>query len=349
MTTIDRTEGFNRHWGLFETLTPLVQSTPGGSREVKVGDAKVNIVTTRTWRIGVNDIPVVSSSSIRAALRRALGYHLLKETGVKRAAVKLSAAHLLLAGGALGTNMENDLTPEKIQEIRHLIPPLALLGGTAVGGFLHGRLMMGNWVAQTTFTPGPALILDQEGLPTRDEVLVTEHFARTAFDPSEYMEDRMSGVGVAKNTKRVATDPIPYGLEAVVPGVKFAGWVGLASYRGLDDDDDLVQRACLRFGLERALRLDKDCVTVLGLRSSAGYGVVKFDWDVSSIADSTEPYLEYLAEHKKHIGDMLQNDDLVPRQKKNDTQADGKPKARGKGKAPVQGAEEPEDLEEELQ
>ena len=172
MTTIDRTEGFDRHWGLFETLTPLVQSTPGESREVKVGDAKVNIVTTRTWRIGANDIPVVSSSSIRAALRRALGYHLLEEIGVKRTAVKLSAAHLLLAGGALGTNMENDLTPEKIQEIRHYIPPLALLGGTAVGGFLHGRLMMGNWVAQTTFTPGPALILDQEGLPTRDEVLV---------------------------------------------------------------------------------------------------------------------------------------------------------------------------------
>lgn len=65
MTTIDRTQGFERHWGTFQTLTPLVQSTPGSTFDHSLGNVNCQVVGTRTWKLGDANIPVVSGNSIR--------------------------------------------------------------------------------------------------------------------------------------------------------------------------------------------------------------------------------------------------------------------------------------------
>lgn len=319
MTSIDRTQGFELHWGTFETLSPLVQSYPGSTKSETLGDSTFSVVHTRTWVIGNANIPVVSSNSLRSAVRQALGYHLLDTLGVKRSDVKLSAAHLLVAGGSLGTKTENTLTPDRVSEVRKTIPSLALFGGTALGGFLHGRLMMGTWVAQTKATPSSIVHVKDGELTNIEGITFDDFFVRAAFeDVDDYAPDATSGVKVGKSakSKRTAIDPIPYGAHAVAPGVTFAGWAALGNYRGLSPEDDLVQRACLRFGIEKAFRLDKDGVTVLGLRASAGYGIVRFNWDLTGIAESTEPYLRHIQDHAGDIRSMLTSDQLVPTQKK---------------------------------
>jgi hypothetical protein len=177
--------------------------------------------------------------------------------------------------------------------------------------------MVGNWVAQTANTPRPILHPDYreaEDLPPADATLFMDLYAKSQFEaPEQYKADARDGQAVAQNTGRTANDPMPYGYKAVAPGIAFAGWVALGVYKGLDAAHDEVQRACLRFGLERAFRLDEDGQVALGLRASSGYGIVHFDWDVSRIAASTDPYLDFIDDNADRIRATLASNDLVPR------------------------------------
>ena len=311
MSTIDRTKGFERHWGTFTTKTQLVQTFPSGTYED--GGQKVN--HTRTWLVNDENIPVISGDSIRGLLRRTLAYDILERVGVPQGKVPLSVGHLLLAGGGLG-NMKNTLTLSTLARARHLVPPFALLGGTVLGGFAAGRLMAGSWVAQTTSTPAPALRIEDDALPSAASIMGIEHFARHGTDDGEaWLEDGVGQIEVStargkERSKRTAGSAMPFSYKVVKPGVAFAGWVALSSYRGLTAEDDQVQRSCLRFGLEAAFRPGQE--TALGLRSSQGYGIVGFDWDLSAISSGPEAYFDFLAENAKSIASLLTSRDLVP-------------------------------------
>jgi hypothetical protein len=317
MTTIDRTKSFEQHWGKMTAQTPLIQSHLDSIRTKNFDKVKCQVVYTRTWDIGDASIPVVSGDSIRGAIRRALAFHLFEACNIDRSKVQLSAAQLLVAGGALG-QQENTLTRENIQFLREKFPSLAILGGTPLGGFLHGRLMASAWVAQTADTPAPCLREDRQSLPRSRDVFVTQYQAKSEFrDPEEYADDGIGNTTVAssKDSSRTANDPNVFGYRAVAPGTVFAGWVGLGDYRGLEEQDDIVQRACLRFGLEQAFGLDRGGQAVIGLRASGGYGIVEFEWDMSGIADSVQPYLDHLETEQGHIQEALYSTKLVPTKK----------------------------------
>lgn len=307
------------HWGTFRTESPLVQTTPNGLHEVTDSATKeiVKVNKARRWALGEAQVPVISGDSIRGALRRTLAYHIVEAVGLARGDVALSVGQLLVAGGALG-NRKPTLTDELLANHRHLVPPLALLGGTHLGVFTQGRLMAGAWVAQVQETPAPALYVDGDNLPKAQDVLVTEHFAKRGMTDSQQWKP--DGVGDAstrtsisarsEESDRTGNSPMPFAYEAVVPGVVFAGWVALRDYRGLTPEDDTVQRACLRFGLEETFHPGHK--TVIGLRGSCGYGVVSFDWDLSALAESTAPYLDFLAKHKDEIARLLSSEEMVP-------------------------------------
>ena len=351
MTTIDHTRKTNRLWGAFETLAPLVQTAPDTSYK----DGNITITPTRTWVLGGARVPVVSGDSIRGATRRALAYHLLEYYGLPPSAVKLSAAHLLLAGGGL-SGMKNELFPDKVAELRHFCPMIALLGGTPKGGFLHGRLKAGAWVAQTTSTPGVMLVPGLEEVPRAEDVLFMDHVARRNFDdPKIWEPDGGSILDATANDDASGRDlftPQPHTYEAVAPGVTFAGWAALGDYRGLTPEDDSTQRSCLRFGLEKAFRLDDDGEVVLGLRSASGYGLVRFTWDLSAL-ESPEIYLSFLEEKRNEIVGRLQSDYFVATKKPtrgqaNNQQNGGGAAATETGDSPAEGsAPDDDDVEED--
>ena len=321
---------FPRLWGTFETLSPLVQTSPGGSKK----DGKETLVWTRSWSFGGANMPVVSGDSIRGKLRRTLTYDLLDRCGTDRKDVFLSVGQLLVVGGALG-NLQNTLTSGAAAELRHLVPMLALLGGTPLGGWLPGRLMAGAWVAQTLDTPGPALRRDREGLPKAEATFVEENFAkRGLLDESAWQEDEAGKLNlstkVGSSSKRTASSAMPHAYRGVVPGTEFAGWVALRSYRGLTDGDDEVQRSCLRWGLERAFQPGEE--VVLGLRSASGYGIVRFAWDLSSLPP-VGLYEDFVAENAHEIGQYLRGEKLQPKVDKEKAEARKEKAAARKKKA----------------
>lgn len=315
MTRIDQSTPLQRTYGSFETLTPLIQSTPA---DRKSGEP----VETRVWRIAGKEIPVISGDSIRGRMRRILAHDMLLALGVEPGSIPLSVGQLLMVGGSLG-NLKNTLTQEAVAGIRADLPMLALLGGTPLGGFLHGRLRAGAWVAQTVDTPSPALVrTDEEKLPSAQDVLMEERFARASmaderslWAPDPVGERNASTSRRRGKEERDADAPMPFSLRVVVPGVSFAGWIGLADYRGLTPEDDAVQRSCLRYAIERAYPSGAE--VTLGLRASSGYGVVSFSWDdLSCISDEAVPgerYLEHLDANRDRLVEGLCSDELVPK------------------------------------
>lgn len=313
MTTIDRTKGFERCWGTFVTQTQLVQTFPGGAYKDSDGSS---VNPTRTWLVNDARVPVVSGDSIRGILRRTIAYDMLERLGLERGKVPLSVGHLLIAGGGLG-NMLKTYTQDNVANARHFVPSFALLGGTFLGGFFAGRFMAGSWVAQTRDTPSPALYVDDEDLPPASSTIGFEHFASLGTEEEEaWLDDGVGKLEVStavgkEDSKRTAGSAIPFSYKVVNPGVTFAGWVALGAYRGLTPEDDDVQRSCLRFGLEAAFRPGRE--TTLGLRSSQGYGVVSFDWDLSGISSGPEAYFDFLAENREDIASLLMSRDMVPK------------------------------------
>jgi hypothetical protein len=303
-----------RVWGRLMTLAPFVQSYP----EFRPRPGGANIVKTRTWDIGGVEVPVISGDSIRGRLRRALADDLLDRLACEPRSLPVRTAHLLFVGGSLNAD-KSSLTPTGLDEQRHLLPVLALLGGTTLGTFAPGRLRAGHWVAQTNKTPTPALHnqTDPTALPDPEATLMTEQFARSGADLRDIYDPQVINAAFAKAGDDSPQPPalnMPHSYRAVVPGIDFAGWIAIAAYRGLTPDDDTVQRACLRYGLDLAYPDGVDIT--LGLRAASGYGLVRIDWeDLDQIGPSADPYLDHINRHRNDLVELLTSDRLVPERK----------------------------------
>lgn len=315
MLTIDQ-KPLSRIWGTFNTKSPLIQTYAGGVYTYPAPD-KRKVVLTRTWNINGVPIPVISGDSMRGRMRRALAFDLFDRLKIAPKSLPLEAVHLLLVGGALREN-PLDETYDRLPEVRAMIPSLALLGGTMLGGFAAGALRMGSWVAQSQQTPSPALHVDEDAdLPDAESLFMEENLSRNGSETLSYFrmdeiwkvfpnstkesksgDSDDSGSGGKDGSQTVS---LPHSYRVVVPGTTFAGWAALASYRGSGDSPLL--RSCMRHAIDLALPHGKEIT--LGLRAANGYGVVEIDWEGLDDLGTSDAYLSHVEDNAEEIRALL--------------------------------------------
>lgn len=328
---MDINHELKRWWGNFTAMTPIMQTYPNGSHQ---GPDKKNEIFTRTWNLGGGRIPVISGDSFRGRLRRALAEDLLNRLGVTPGSIPVRVAHLLFVGGSLMSRDENTLDG-RLAELRHLLPPFSLLGGTALGGFAQGRLCAGEWVAHSAQTPPGSMRegADVGDLPDAEDLFVRQGYARngrelyemfsrdeiaSGFTPPPAPATAGDSTPATLPTAPTANDNTPAGgqlhmphsYEAVAAGTVFSGTVALRSQYELTAEDDAIQRACLRHGIEIIAPDGRE--TLIGARASCGWGVVRYEWeDLGDIAEDTSPYLDFVASNCDAIRKIIGNE-LVP-------------------------------------
>lgn len=123
-----------RYPSVMTLLTPLVHT----ERSTGV-DAKLRRIE---YLIGGDRIavPVLSGNSIRGLIRRAAAQSFLEGIGAPRESLGVEAFDLLFTGGALekGGSTGLDTRVSDIKALRRAIPPVGLLGGSAVSTILAG-------------------------------------------------------------------------------------------------------------------------------------------------------------------------------------------------------------------
>ena len=309
-----------RIWASFENIQPLTQSYPGGTVKGVGGYIK-----TRTWPgTDGGEVPVISGNSLRGRLRRVMAEDLFTQVGIQARQMKPRVAHVFIVGGSLPKDGLRTLSPDGELEIKSLIPPLALLGGTVLCVFITGRLAFGDFVALTSQTYEPylrAIGAQRDNLPDPARIINVDYHVRSDRDfvgiwsEEELAEEPKDDEDAdeRKNAERM----LPHGVQSVLPGQRFVGSVAVGAYRGLDDHDDLVQRSCLRYNLMRAFPDKTAGIDItLGLGAASGRGLVEFDWQdqLDALCDETTPgeaYLTHLHEHRDAIRDELLSDRLL--------------------------------------
>ncbi len=312
--------------GRFQTLAPLLQTSPGDGR----GRERGTTVRTRTWRVPPVEaggepaqVPVISGNSFRGRSRRALAQHLCETLQVTPQTLDPQVTHLLFIGGAIARGTKNTLTPEAKAEMRRLLPGLSLFGGSALGAMFDGRAAFGDWVAQVRETPEPCLLpgVSREDLPAVQGVMDTQRWVQAAGLLEEvYGRDRIEQLSADLRAALKLADQsvaegeggiresLPYGAEVVAAGVTFGGWVAV------DAQANDIERAALRRAFDLAFPADADGVreVFLGGGANRGLGLVRLEIDLSPVAPDTAAYDTYLQAHGDEIRRYLSSGKLVP-------------------------------------
>jgi len=134
---------------------------------------------------------------------------------------------------------------------------------------------------------------------------------------------------------------MPHAYQAVVPGTVFSGTVTLRPQYELTVEDDAVQRACLRHGINIIAPEGRE--TLIGARASCGWGVVRYEWeDLDTIASDNSAYLDFIGENGDAIRGIL-SEVLVPRRKtKSDKKSSGTATKSKPGSRPRSGTRKAE-------
>ncbi|MGC8514276.1 MAG: hypothetical protein ACP5P1_14770 [Acidimicrobiales bacterium] len=238
------TDTTRRIWASFENIQPLTQSYPGGIVKGVGGYTK-----TRTWPgTDGGEVPIISGNSLRGRLRRVMAEDLFTQVGIQPKQIKPRVAHVFIVGGALPKDGLRTLSPDGELELKSLIPPLALLGGTVLCVFLTGRLAFGDFVALTSQTYEPylrAVGVDRDDLPDPAHIVNVDYHVRSNQDlaaiwsEEELAADNIKDAEESDDERKNAERSLPHGVQSVLPGQRFVGSVAVGTYRGLDDHNDL--------------------------------------------------------------------------------------------------------------
>ena len=301
--------------GSFETLTPLHQSYPNGTKHSEGG--KRLTICTRKVKLATGDIiPAYSGNAMRGRMRRTLAGHLLRYLDMTPGSLDIYVAHLLFVGGIL-TKAANLPAPEDVAEFRRLLPMYSLLGGNVRGVPVEGLTMFRDWICQVAGLPETLKTPDYDHPgkkhPAPKDTVGTASYVQSAgFLREHFLPDVFEKLNeeLKKNTNGAQDDDkkgyrgsMPFEVEYVVPGMEFYG--NIAAARMANE----VELAALRLALETAFPATVE--VILGGGAQHGFGVTRFEW--YNLSDLPEPaiYLAFLDEHKKENAELLTGKRLI--------------------------------------
>lgn len=163
------------------------------------------------------EVPVVSGNSLRGRLRR-IGEELLREALGYEGQITLPAAHALRGGGSLAKTSNEPLSGARLQQVRTLLPQVAVFGAAAAGVIIDGILDVGKvWphVTETNHITGAA------AATSAFDLLQVEEYARQDGATTTAMAELVDDATAAGSTQMQFT------LQTFPAGTTFSTWMRL--------------------------------------------------------------------------------------------------------------------------
>lgn len=218
----------------------------------------------------IYSVPVISGNAIRGIIRRKLMAEIIDRFGLKERMGKLfDKFYIAVAnGGNLDRNMDVSVDTEKIRSIRGEFPALSLLGAAMYKYMMPGMVNVGFALPRCIELGNGTESL--ENITT--EIGLTRHIDKTIADAGE-------------------AKPMPYTVEAIIPGVVFDVTIHLAPQA------TEIEKSCLNHGLK--------LLDYIGGKQSSGFGEIS----VSGYEDDNL-YIDWLndernAEVLEHIAEEM--------------------------------------------
>lgn len=223
-------------------------------------------------------VPVVSGNAIRGLLRRAAGRDLLARVEVERGTLAPAWIYLLSSGGTLSKGETRKVfDPAYVRDLRRMIPPLGLFGGSLQGAILPGSLdvdMALPIVAETAAFTGAA-----------DATMrLADLLEEIPYSRRDDLEDREAR---GENTSAVQ---MRYSVECLRPGVRLAHGLVLRT-------TDAVLRGCLWRAVELVAQAR------MGGKGGTGHG--RFAWTWEPAPEEIAAYAAHVETHRDRIRDHL--------------------------------------------
>lgn len=268
-------------------------------------------------------VPVISGNALRGTLRRT-ACDLFVEALALEGELSLPAAQLLRAGGgALHKSSKAPLTGSRLARLRHLVPPVAVFGGTAGSRTLSGALQVGKVIphlAETTHLitgpPAPGADPSASSSSTSSTSTLPDVFTATQLETYTRAEDTEAVLSVTavpigadgslepravldSSTGSTGTSgAMLYRIETFPAGTRFDTWVQLL--RADPIASDFVHDVLQTFTAGGRL----------GGRRGIGHGRFTADWTITTSppsetgADGTD-WREQLLGHREEILELL--------------------------------------------
>lgn len=220
------------------------------------------------------EVPVLSGNGIRGSIRRNIMRDMCDAIGY---VPTVRMYHTLFAGGVLESvgSGKGHLDLQLREDVRTLVPPIALLGCGMFNQILSSKL--------------------QVGLATPVCRELNEYHPETHQSPLSFYEllgdafhTRKDDLHAVRSEDETAVQMM-YTFETLSPGTRLCHAFTLL-------DANKVEESCLR----RMVELWEQDPHVGG-KSATGFGQVELTYDWLEDFPTSEPYLEFITEHKDEI------------------------------------------------
>lgn len=198
-------------------------------------------------------VPILSGNGLRGRLRR-IGEELLRDVLNYEGQLTLPVAHALRGGGSLSKSSREPLSGRRLQQLRDLVPQIAVFGCAGGGRIIDGCLQVGKVVpryAETTHLatspttdPGPApdwpsaftatqletyARQDESSTHAMDDLVRTD---RVPLDPTGQPDpDQLDQLAPAGE---LASTSMQYRIETYPAGTTFTSWIRLERATALE-------------------------------------------------------------------------------------------------------------------
>lgn len=212
----------------------------------------------------VRRVPVVSGNAIRGLLRRAASQDLLERVGVERGSLSPAWVYLLMSGGTLSAGETRKVfDPAYVRDVKRLIPPFGLFGGSMLGAILPGSVDVDMAVPITVET---AAFVGANGDATMRLGELLEEIPYSRRDDLDEREEKGA--------------QMRYSVECLRPGVRLAHGLRLRT-------TDPILRGCLWRAVERVAEQR------MGGLGAKGHGRFTWTWQpdraaIAAYADHIE-------------------------------------------------------------
>ena len=256
------------------TLTALSSVTHASDTRGTITLLRRELITQTDGRL--LHVPLVSGNTLRGRLRR-VGEELLRDVLNYEGQLHPAAAHALRGGGSLAKTSHEPLTGNRLQQLRELVPQIAVFGAAGGGTIIDGSLAVGKvtpHVLETNHTTGAESSVSaftatqieaytrQDDRGSHDFAGVTAHV--TAVDPS--VDLRFDDDGHPHTTtRRDVSQRMLFNIETFPVGTVFSTWLRLHRPTALE----------LAFFLDVLDTFRGDAR--LGGRVAIGHGLVRVD------------------------------------------------------------------------